>query len=199
MNIKKYQNGFSSVLIVLVVVAAVAIGVGVYYSKNKKASLETNTNANINPNVGTNGDIPANTGPTASLRSLIALGGSKKCTVINTTVNGSSSGTVYLSGGKMRGDFNSTVTGSAASESHMIMEGSTTYVWSGTQGMKMDASATASAQGNAQNNAQVDLDQAMSYECSNWSPDNTQFVAPSTVTFVDLSAMMKAQGNLNLP
>ena len=54
---------------------------------------------------------------------------------------------------------------------------------------------TAGTSGQA--NASVDLNQQVDYSCKPWRADNSKFTVPSSVTFTDLSAMMK--GGISLP
>lgn len=127
----------------------------------------------------------------SSLKSLLAMNKSQKCTF---DVE-SSSGTNYITGGKMRGDFTAKTGGSTAT-THMIVDGQTSYVWMDgqTSGYKMDFSAMQgnSTKGDVNNTGQVNVDpnRDMNYNCTGWSVDNSVFVLPTNIKFADMSAMM---------
>ena len=150
--------------------------------------------SNTVPGPGESG-TPSVTGETSgmkSLKELFALGTSQKCTFTNTTDASESSGVVYLSNGKMRGDFTSVAAGKTI-QSHMIVEGKTSYVWSDAmagQGIKMSFEDT-DTPSSAPEGQSVDLDAKTNYSCSGWGVDQAIFVLPQGVEFKDLSAMMQ--------
>lgn len=198
MKNRNLQGGFAP-LLVIAIIAVLAIGGGTYVAtKNKevkKAQLEdnvdtqANVNADANANINANLGINANTDAKGSLRSMLAVGRSQKCTYTNTAGGATSSGTFYISAdGSMRGDF--TVQTSAGSQtSSMIVKNGTSYVWSGTQGSKMSATTNGTDTFNI--NTGFDLDSQFGYNCENWSKDESKFTVPSSVKFVDIDAMMK--------
>jgi hypothetical protein len=97
----------------------------------------------------------------------------------------------------MRGDFSSQVAGKTIA-SHMITDGTTSWVWSDAapQGMKMSfagmnqpqqgQTAPASANTNA-----IDPTKNINYKCGGWAADQSQFTIPANITFTDMSEMMK--------
>lgn len=135
----------------------------------------------------------------ASLKELFAQGKSQKCTFAHAVNNTNSNGTVYMSSGKMRGDFSSSVSQGTPIDSHMIVDGTTAYVWSGTmtKGLKMDFSAIANQGASDQaGSGSVNPDQRLDYSCSNWNPEQSRFALPAGVEFTDMAAMMgAAMGN----
>lgn len=126
-----------------------------------------------------------------SLKSLLAMNKSQKCTFDVEA----SSGTSYISSGKMRGDFTAK-TGGSTGTTHMIVDGQTSYVWMDgqTSGYKMDFSAmqSNSMKGDVNNTGQVNVDpnRDINYSCTNWSVDSSVFTLPANVKFTDMSAMM---------
>ncbi len=190
------QGGFAPLLIIAIV-AILAIGGGTYVSKKNKAkvnledNLETQANANADANANENANLGVNANAKGSLRSLLALGKNTMCTFTSTEGDTTSSGTVYIvADGSMRGDFTSK-TSAGTQTSSMIVKDDTSYVWSGTQGMKMKATASASAQAKTQTQQSVDLDAQADYDCSDWSVDQSKFTLPVGVNFLDIEAMMK--------
>lgn len=124
-----------------------------------------------------------------SLSTLLASSVSQKCTFTNKTDTSESSGTVYVSGGKMRGDFK-TVASGRTMQSHMIVDGQTSYMWSDEmpQGFKMDF---ADMQKQDTKNQTVDVNQQLDYSCGSWSADASAFVTPAGIEFKDMQAMMQ--------
>ena len=205
MKNKNLQGGFAPLLIIAII-AILAIGGGAYIVQKNRAAkapeaednlnTQANTQADINANANANLGINANA--KSSLRSLLGLGKNVMCTFSSTTGSTSSSGTVYISAdGSMRGDFTSQ-TSAGTQSSSMIVKDKIAYAWSGSQGVKMDASKTnASAGASAQAKSAVDLDSQVDHKCSDWAPDASKFVIPTTVKFLDLEAMMKASTDVN--
>jgi len=209
---KNKQGGFVPLLIIAII-AILAVGGGAYFvaKKNKEnqaqqtttGNTQTEANANVNANLGINANINATLNKAkGSFRSLIALGKNEECTFSGTNKGAASSGTVFItSTGEMRGDFTLT-TSAGIKTSSMILTGGQSYVWSGTQGAKMSASfmgsagAGANAGAQAQSQQPVDLDSQVDYNCQSWTMDQSKFVLPTGVNFVDIEAMMKASSTL---
>ncbi len=197
---QKTQRGFIIPLVILIV-AALAVGGGVYYSKNKGPSKnkmgDESNNASTTVKANADASVVMGGKGNGSIRSLLALGKDTMCTYTTTSAQGTMSGTMYISGTMMRGDFQMKSGTSAAVDSHMIKTGDTVYTWSGTQGAKMDMAMTGNSSNanlNASQKSTMDLDQKVDYDCQSWSKDASKFVVPTTVKFVDVSAMMKKAG-----
>lgn len=79
----------------------------------------------------------------------------------------------------------------------MIKNDDDMFMWTGSQGVKMNVAAAASASTTSSGN--INLDQRVSYDCKAWTKDVSLFTIPSDVKFVDVAAMLKARGNLRLP
>ncbi len=124
-----------------------------------------------------------------SFKTLLAQGGSQKCSVSYATGGVSSQGTVYVSSGKMRGDFSTAVNGQT-NVAHMLIEDSNTYTWMEgmNMGYKMKVDTSAAAGTNGSQN-QVDLNQQVDYQCSSWSADPSLFNLPSGINFTDTAAL----------
>jgi len=200
-----YNRGFGPLVIVIIVAIVAAAGAGTYTvikKNNAKSAAETEvkaeTDANANTQVNANASTTVKVNANGTLRALIALGKDTVCTVHTEVSTGKSEGTVYISGDNMRGDFTTTGTAAGAIESHMVKTGATMYAWSGSQGAKMDANMQSGAQAGASNGG-VDLDQGYGYECKDWKKDTSKFVVPISVNFIDLSAMMNANGTMKMP
>lgn len=132
-------------------------------------------------------------GKKGSLKNLLALGVSQKCTYTITEQGMTSSATIYLSGETMRVDSQTTTSGKTES-ARMLIANKIMYIWGDgmPQGIKMpipDANTPTSQ--NTQGNVQmIDLDKEMNYSCSPWSADASYFTPPANVKFMDMSQMM---------
>jgi hypothetical protein len=71
------------------------------------------------------------------------------------------------------------------------------FVWSGNQGAKMDMKML-DQNADANQKGSVDLNQDVDYTCKDWTKDASKFVVPTTVTFVDIAAMMNQQMKINV-
>ncbi len=183
-------------IIALVIVAILAIGGGVYYSKYKSTRTEEPNKLKNEEKSNANVEANAKVSTSGTLRGLLAVGRNVMCTIDGNEANGNVSGTMYISSdGMMRGDFTAKTTGSGTVDSHMIRQGDTLYAWSGSQGAKMSY-AGMSTTASSQSQGSVDLDKQVNYRCSNWEKDATKFTAPTTVKFIDVGAMMKANGTM---
>jgi hypothetical protein len=177
----RLQAGFIPFL-VIAIIAILAIGGGAYVVSKNKAKVKTGVEGN--------GELNANANAKGSLRSLLGMGKNVMCTFESTSGDNTSSGTVYITAdGAMRGDFKMG-TGADAQTSSMLVKDGTSYVWSGTKGVKMAASGEAQANANAQVQKSVDLDSQVQYSCSDWAVEQSKFDLPAGVEFVDLKAMM---------
>ena len=142
----------------------------------------------------------SDSGGSKSLKDLLASGVAQKCTYTTTMDTGSTEGTTYISGGKIRGDFSTTVSGKTT-QSHMISDSKTSYVW--TEGEKTGFKTTISEADTSEANSNdtpsnysgsttgADLSQKADYKCAAWVVDGSVFTPPATVKFTDLSEMFK--------
>ena len=160
-------------------------------------------------------EVSGNAEEGMSLRDLLGMGKSQKCTFKNENEGMKSEGTFYISGGKSRAMISNTIPGGEeeTSTSNMIFDtaSNTTYVWTEgmKEGMKMTMNdmdqANAPVSGDDENEDMLDtsasddlaqeLDQEYSYDCDSWKADASLFVVPSDITFVDMAEMMKALPN----
>lgn len=140
---------------------------------------------------------------TTSMRELMALGKSQKCTVSSSTTDDDgtkteSTGVMYFAGGKIAQEVVVTSTDKEMPriEMSMVSDGSYMYTWNTqekNQGMKMKITETAN-ESDGDNTSQagaVDMDDKLNVKCSPWIADNSKFSVPNDVQFTDLSEMMK--------
>jgi len=155
------------IIVVVVIIGAIVFGMG-----------------------GGSGD-DTDTENTSSLVALLATEGSQKCTVTSQTDSSESSGEVYIANGMMRGVFTSTAAGQTV-QSNMVVKDNVSYVWmdASTEGLMMAFNA---APASSENEAAIDVNQEYSYNCEDWSTDESFFELPSEVTFVDLAQVLEGQ------
>lgn len=135
-------------------------------------------------------------GGIGSLGDLHALGKRITCTYSYSDNRGTSgSGVAYFDRERMR--MESTLTDSGVvSETNIINDGTSLYTWSvgdeGTFAFKMPAGEThanvAPQQGRAHTKT---LNEEVEYECSDWRVDESMFVPPQNIEFMDMETMMQ--------
>ncbi|MFZ2484568.1 MAG: hypothetical protein WAX80_02515 [Minisyncoccia bacterium] len=195
MENKNSQGGFAP-LIIIAIVAILAIGGGAYIITKDKSSDEKvedgrRGDVQFEDKMQAEAEINLDVNAKGSLRSLLGGGKNMMCTFASAAGGTNSSGTVYISSdGSMRGDF-STETSAGTQMSSMIVKNDTSYVWSGTQGVKMNVAGDSTTSSDTKSD--VDLDSQVDYKCANWSKDESKFSAPTSVNFLDVEAMMKVK------
>ena len=129
--------------------------------------------------------------------SLLGLNKNLSCEASYVSDAGETSGTVYVSASSMRGDFKAPIEDGKQIESHMISDGVYMYSWTsgGGQGVKMKLDAAKVSPSPAASPIEEakgpGLDQEVKYKCSPWNVDESKFVPPGDIQFMDLSEMMK--------
>ena len=143
----------------------------------------------------------------ASLKDLLGMGKTLKCTATTTSDKFTTTGTTYVSGDKMRTDTMSQAGDAVQTNSHIIVADGWMYMWSeGTStGMKFDVNAmkqnnTPGTENTNQGSpsASNQLDNKADFGCSPWTADESVFAIPQDVTFTDQSAVLNNLKN-NVP
>ncbi len=200
-KINNQKSGFAP-LLVIAIIAVLAIGGGAYVVSKNKVKVANEEKMENNEERKSEGDevkVESNTNVKGSLRSLLAIGKNVMCTFTSTAGGVNSSGTTYIgSNGDMSGNFSST-TSSGTIASHMVMKGGMSYAWSGNQGVKMNIAEMNANSAKTSNGQSVDIDSQVDYKCEPWVRDESKFILPSSVTFMDLSAMMKMAPGTSTP
>lgn len=137
---------------------------------------------------GAPGQSGNTSGGPMSMKDLLTSGASQKCTFTNSDAQSNSSGIVYITQGHMRGDFTSVASGKTT-QSHMITDGQTSYVWTDqmAQGFKMSFTSTSTSSGGSNS---VNPDEKVNYACNPWSVDQGEFTLPANITFSDMGALI---------
>ena len=161
-----------------VILAIIVIAGGVYFFMKSGTKNDSPTNSEAT----TQGEVKSEN---TSLKKLLALGQSQKCTFSSEETGTSSKGTFYVSGGKSRGDFDVTSEGKTIA-SHMIYDGTTSWMWMDgqTTGFKM---AVDDKQASTASSQSVDPDKEYKFDCDSWKADSSVFNPPSNVQFNELN------------
>lgn len=160
------------------------VAVGGYRALSQPSSSETESQTMVTPTMA---DASA-----TSFSSFLASETNQQCTFTGTNAN--SSGTLYIGNGKARGDF-AVTTNNLSVQSHMISDGIDMYVWMDGQGQGFMMSISEMEQA-GQNLApelknNLPIDNMGDYSCSPWTVDEQMFVVPTTVTFINPSALLE--------
>lgn len=173
------------ILVIVVILILSLIGAGVFFFLKPSPQVQPKSQ---NQTAGEGKNVNKPEAIETTLKSLLSMGKSLKCTFLNNTKEATVSGTVYAGNGKVRQDFQSKAAGSSTS-GHLIVDGSNTYMWTdgNNQGFKFAVDKVPSASsGSAQSQTQ-DINKTMNFSCQGWSADNSLFVLPSNVTFESFS------------
>lgn len=169
---------------VAVVMILLVLGVAGYVSIGKKTAQPAVT------------EFVEQTAPTPgqqskTLRQLLAGGIAQKCTFSSEGTQG----TVYVSGGKMRGDIQTT-SDDGTTQSHMIVDGMTSYMWMDGQTTGFKTSWEASSPGPAgAGQTGIDPNKNVDYNCGPWVADASMMAMPAGVTFAEMSKVALPTGS----
>ena len=163
-----------------IVIAIILIALAVWYFMSGRSKQSTMSDTETNLEQTASGDQK-------SLKELMALNKSQKCSYSDST----NQGTIYFADGKMRGDFTTNLDTGQTVTSHMMVDGEYMYNWSDATegGMKIKIDANQTTQSQSQQNA-VDVNKPGNYNCGSWSADNSMFMMPTNIKFQDFSNMM---------
>lgn len=170
----------------IVVVLLLAIGGGaLVLSKRNNSEVSTQTAVETTSPMNPSAEAPR------TIKELLTYTGTQQCS-FSTEGN---TGQVYMSGGKMRGDFTITIP-QGNTDSHMIVDGQTVYIWSENQTNGLKITSDVIGEFDTPNQAAViDPNQDMNFSCSSWTVNQSIFVPPTSITFAELDSSLKVDGN----
>lgn len=132
--------------------------------------------------------------------------GSYVCTV-NQSVGGTESdGTVYISGSnnlrKIKGEFTSTVQGMTIN-TNFVMKDGFSYTWSSaapTMGFKVKVAEVSTSNPNASTAGSYvfNSNQIGSYDCQEWSTEESKFALPSNIKFMEVPQVSSPQTSVKV-
>ena len=167
--------------VILVIAALVVLGIIGFFVFGKKSANPLPVPTSQESTQSANQNQPS------SLKDLLSKGIAQTCTFTNDTTQG----TVMVSAGKMRGDFAVTTDGKTT-QSHMIVDGTTSYIWTEgqTTGFKMAFNPEATAQPAAPGAAPaggINTDQKLDYTCNPGVADSSVFNLPAGINFMEFA------------
>lgn len=188
------------IIIAGVIVVALVAGGSIWYINNRNQDTQ-NTNQITNNNGSTQTNEAASDAKTVA--SILSAGKTQKCTFSYKEGTTDISGTMYFSSGrKMSGDFK-TITEGQTTNGNMIISDNTQYFWTPdtNKGVKInltsaESSTDGSSSGSTSASQGLDLDKNYDFNCSSWTLDETKFVVPTNVEFMDLSNIQSQLNNL---
>lgn len=137
----------------------------------------------------------------ASISQLLAQNQDQVCTYDTVDQQGNNnSGTVYFSDGRMSGDFSLAAPGEDAMLSHVINDGQSQYFWEEgqTEGYKLSIDQSPTTPEGSESDEQVsniNQDEDFEFNCDGWSVDESRFMPPGNVDFIDYSAQIEQAQN----
>jgi hypothetical protein len=187
---------FKNIAILAIVVLVIVFG-GWYVLSHQSSSgtpVTQGSGSDTSDSSGTNsgsqtGGTSTSSGSASSLRSVISRGGNYTCTLTVYGNSGQTTGTVYSSANpnKTRMDLNVIASSGTRVTTHIIRSGGYSYTWVDGQTVGQKAAITSSSpivpQPSGNYNTVTD-DANISSDCHPWAPVASEFVAPSSITFV---------------
>lgn len=181
----------------------------VFFSACQKKTVTTGQEANtvtsekkVEPVVST----PETNGKmTTSIKDLLGKGKDLECTWSLTEDGSTNSGQVYISGSKFMTESKIEDPANNLSQvAYSMTDGEWMYIWSNesTEGMKMNmkemekmgqeaSEGVTPVQENQQTKEAEFYNDRMDYNCKAWQVDNSKFVLPTNINFVDFGAAME--------
>lgn len=181
-------------IIIAIVVVVLVVGAGaLLLSRNQSSGTPGVPSSQDNSGKSTTGEAFS-----GNLMSLLDLGQSYSCTFGGVDEAGNElSGTVYVaSGNKLSGEFNMVQSGGETVQSNVISDGTYNYIWSDLleDGLKTKIeegdTSIFGEDGASDNSTGVSDTDNYDFNCSPWATDNSMFVPPANINFVDLSEQM---------
>ncbi len=174
------------VVAIVIVIVVLMLGVGGFLlasKTNRSSSVEPTQSANV-----------ATTESPKSLKELLTASSAQQCSFSGET---GATQTVYISRGKMRGDF-TTASAQGTMNSHMVVDGQTSYLWVDGQntGFKMSFDAASQQQTQQGANNSVDVNKEVDYKCKAWAEDASLFTLPTDIKFTDFSSMVPSASQI---
>jgi hypothetical protein len=170
-------------LLIIIIAVLFIIAGGFYYTRSTA------------PTISSDGIV------STTLSDILKKGQNYACTFgYDDTEDSTYSGTMYIAadGNKMRAEFLTILPDGQQVTSHMLSDGEYSYTWTDqyAQGYKTKLSSEDLAEmdfysefidedGSFSGGSELDSD--VNYSCKPWRVDNSKFVAPSNVQFIDLS------------
>ncbi|MBI2010115.1 MAG: hypothetical protein HYS86_02965 [Candidatus Chisholmbacteria bacterium] len=181
--------------VIIVLLAALALlGGGYFLYLRSSANPQTQTE---NPQAPSTQNASSGQSFTGSLIDLLTLGQNYTCTFQTTDDSGAqTSGLVFVSSGgdKLSGEFEMRDTEGTVTTSNIVSDGEYNYIWSSemTQGFKTKIepgdSLFGEGGGDSETPTGIDENKPADFNCTPWLVDQSKFVPPSNIEFVEFAA-----------
>lgn len=171
-------------------------------STNAARNNDGVSNANTNTQASEESDDSDSTFDT--ITDLLASGSSMKCEFAVADQNGAQEWDMYVDGKKFRGDYAVDTTDDSEWNGHTLRDDEYMYNWGTSNGQTYgtkiklsaleDLTTSTGTAANTNTNSSVpelDYDESVDMDCDRWNADASQFVPPSDVTFMDLTAQLE--------
>jgi len=183
--------------ILLIIGVVVIIGAGYLLFSAQDTREDMQTGDNTPPATQEPMDSPREVG---SLQSLITANEDIRCTFSSEEESGISTGEFFYSSGKYRVEAETNYDGQVY-QSNMIGTDEMVYVWGqapGSESMAIMLPAEEVAGDGGvhdfaanQEGSGMDLEAKVRYDCNPWRPEESKFVPPTDVEFMDMQAMFE--------
>lgn len=182
-----------SKILLYIIVSAVVVGTGA------GTYLYIEHNATNGGEIIKQEDELEDDGKPTSLKSLLGLGQSLKCVYVYEDAQTRSEGTNFIANNKVRG--NSEVLAKSNNQkvqASFIIDGQTMYSWSSAMNDGIKFSFDSNKADEYAQQQGVDYGKELNYDCDSWSADNSLFIPPSNIKFMDLNAQGGVGGGTNI-
>lgn len=178
------------VLITFLVVCAVAVGGYVVFVKKDSTYKAPEETTSVSSNEVKGIDEPINESEpftfNGTFLDLVKKNGSYECNVSHDVSVAKSNGVVYVSGSKIRGQFSSTIPQvNMTVNSTIISDGTHLYTWTDMAKTGFKSKIVQNAKPVSSDSVGNEYMQNLKYSCSPWAIDESKFVIPSDITFID--------------
>lgn len=180
---------------ILTLVLVGAVGFGAYTTFFKKDLSYQSSDSSINENASTESEVKGTEDMASpaepftmkgTFSDLTKKGGSYECTVSHSVSVAQSDGKVYVSGSKIRGEFSSKIPQvNMTVKSTMLSDGEYIYTWTDMAKTGFKAKIVESAKPVSVDSVGNEYMQNLDYSCNPWISDDSKFVIPSDINFID--------------
>jgi hypothetical protein len=186
-------------LLILAVAAIVIIVAGAFFFKKPQTTSQTNQPSDSSM-VAT--DNSSDNKFSGTFLELLALGQNYSCTYRTTDSTGSQmSGMAYVAGAgkKINGQFTLTQADGTTMDSNFISDGEYNYIWTSAQkqGIRIKVGANDNSlfgsDSDSEKSTGISDQDKVDFDCKPWTVDNSMFIPPADMEYVDLSEMMQMQ------
>lgn len=187
----------TNLIIGILAVVAVA-GSGVYVVAHPEIMASITGGSSMQDNMMEGENKSASVGNTFA--NIVALGQAVTCTFNhNDNAGNVSSGTVYMTGGaaQIRGDFTIKQSAGGPMEAHLVRTDGYNYIWGSfyPQGVKSKVVNNTELMSDKQNGG---ISDDTEFSCQAWNVDNSKFVVPTSVQFMEVNASVDASAGVNV-